>query len=82
MAVLEADQQGMTRRQIAELLWGEKRVAEEWYDGWMHGRVKRLQGGLMSPSSIFPQDIQVRDSAPLSDINTPGNEWPGSRVAG
>ena len=42
MTVLEADQRGLTRRQIAELLWGAERVAEEWYpDGWMHGRVKR-----------------------------------------
>ena len=40
--MLEADQQGRTRREIAELLWGSERVAEEWYpDGWMHGRVKR-----------------------------------------
>ena len=29
-------------RQIAELLWGAERVAEEWWPGgWMHGRVKR-----------------------------------------
>ena len=42
MAVLEADQRGLTQRQIAELFWGEQRVTEEWWPGgWMHGRVKR-----------------------------------------
>ena len=40
--MLEADQQGRTWRQIADLLWGEKRVADEWWPGgWMHSRVKR-----------------------------------------
>jgi len=42
MAVLEADQRGLTQRRIAEMLWGRERVAEEWWPGgWMHGRVKR-----------------------------------------
>ena len=42
MTVLEADQQGRTHRQIAELLWGAERVAEEWWpDSWMHSRIKR-----------------------------------------
>ena len=40
--VLEADQNGLTRREIAELLWGRERVAEEWWeDGWMRARIKR-----------------------------------------
>ena len=42
MTVLEADQQGRTWREIAVLLWGAERVAEDWWpDGWMRGRVKR-----------------------------------------
>ena len=41
LTVLEADQQGLTWRQIAERLWGKERVAEEWWSGgWMHGRIK------------------------------------------
>ncbi len=42
MTVLEADRQGRTWREIAVLLWGAERVAEDWWPGgWMHGRVKR-----------------------------------------
>ncbi len=40
--MLEADWHGLTRRQIAERLWGRERVAEDWWpDGWMQARVKR-----------------------------------------
>ena len=42
MTVLEADQQERTWREIAVLLWGAERVAEDWWpDGWMRSRVKR-----------------------------------------
>ena len=42
MTVLEADQKGLTWRQIAERLWGKERVAEEWWDdGWMRARIRR-----------------------------------------
>ncbi len=40
--MLEADQRGLTTREIAVRLWGAERVAAEWWpDGWMHARVKR-----------------------------------------
>ncbi len=42
MTVLETDQKGLTWREIAVLLWGAERVAEDWWPGgWMRGRVKR-----------------------------------------
>ena len=42
MMALEADRNGLIWRQIAELLWGAGRVAEEWWPGARgHGRVKR-----------------------------------------
>ena len=42
LLALESEAEGLTRRQIAERLWGRERVAEEYYDGsWMHTRVKR-----------------------------------------
>ena len=40
--MLEADQNGLTWREIAEVLWGKERVAEEWWaDGWMRARIRR-----------------------------------------
>ncbi len=40
--MLEADQNGLTWREIAEVLWGKERVAEDWWeDGWMRARIRR-----------------------------------------
>ena len=42
MTVLEADQNGLSWREIAERLWGAERVAEDWWeDGWMRARIRR-----------------------------------------
>ena len=38
MTVLEADQKGLTWREIAVLLWGAERVAEDWWPGGLDAR--------------------------------------------
>ncbi|MCY3981096.1 MAG: DUF2285 domain-containing protein [Alphaproteobacteria bacterium] len=82
MTVLEADQKGLTRRQIAELLWGEKRVAEEWHpDSWMQGRVKRHLANARAITGISPPGERSGLRSPSIEEGTaPHPQW--RRMAG